>query len=93
MRKIVTSLLMAASVQACVTSSGGAPPSSEPAAETRPSAGGMAVRADAPGGARLERRGCDPKQQRERSGREPRPQIEGGVQSDGRPYAAGGCAP
>jgi hypothetical protein len=93
MRKIATSLLMAALVQACVTSSGGTPPSPDAAVEPRPGGGGMAVRAEAPGGARLERRACDPKERRERTGREPRPQLEGGVQSDGRPYAAGGCAP
>lgn len=92
MRKIATSLLMAAWVQGCVTPSGGTP-SPESAAPPRPSGGGMAVQAEAPGSARLERRACDPKERRERTGRETRPQIEGGVQSDGRPYAAGGCSP
>lgn len=39
------------------------------------------------------RRPCSPNDYEQQTGREPRPQIEAGVQSDGHFYMAGGCIP
>lgn len=74
---------------ATTTSSESFAPSTIPAL----SAGGMTVTAPLLQQSELIRRPCSPIEYEQQTGREPRPQIEAGWQSNGPFYVAGGCVP
>lgn len=86
MKSIFFGILVATTSPACVTT--GTP---ETSADSATKHNAMTIQAVGPGGARLESRRCDPIEAKERKGQAPRPQIEAGIQDDGRPYVSGGC--
>lgn len=78
-------------VSACATTTSSE--SFTPAKNPALSADGMTVTAPLLQQSELIRRPCFPIESEEQTGREPRPQIEAGWQSNGPFYVAGGCVP